>query len=279
MRKRPATGLHIFFLMVRWRLSFLLLGFFAQAALAWDPLNYPSSTHSLIVKKSRAGFNELVSNKCRGRVIEHIQAGKNFRSQTVASLSINVESFPEAETADREFFHYTNPKAREPFETIAREKSFDDIFLFLKTKASCHVNCFWSSYLYIAADSVSSTIYGEVQARIHLVPRAKIFLAYGDRPGFRPLTPKGVVSMIEKELVVNHPRLAPCANAKGRLHTDSILSVLAIEAEQISAIAYWGIGNISPDALRMNAGERPPYQWLQLVGPWAIDSMIIGARD
>ncbi|MNT53931.1 hypothetical protein D3C72_1910520 [compost metagenome] len=70
--------------------------------------------------------------------------------------------------------------------------------------------------------------------------------------------------MIVKEVSEKNPALQAC-DIRGIPDAPTLLTALVMEASDISLIAYIGADN--------KFGSSRGYQWLQLVNPWAIESM------
>lgn len=247
-------------------LGVLFIGEIASAWTALSPLAYPSSFHSLLVGSNQSKkIQSTISKECLKSIKRHLKNGGNFYSETMIALSVEVGEFPLNTVSDEYFYHYTN--SPEAYKAAAANNMEED-FLYLRNRDNTD-----SWYLYVASDRQSSEPYGKYGINIHLHPHALIFMI---REGWASEGAKArtaeIQNSIENELVENDPYLEHCRD-EGRgadVRSPSILVRLATEASRISAIAYFGYKNQYPNNICKNCTG---YQWLQIVGPWAIQNV------
>jgi hypothetical protein len=236
----------------------------AQSA-DWNPrfpLSVPSSIHSLIQIDNTyqsAFLRELP--ECLAGIREHLKNGGNFQSQAVLSYSTPIEEFPRNDVKKNKFYHWTN--AETALDQIAKQKSYGDLFSYARTNSSAE-DLITRWYFYIAADAESSRQYGDHGYRFSFYEGTRVYFVTGDKPGNR-VRPDDLLQQIANELGARSPKLKKCVEGdlgSGQL----ILRELALEASNVSLIAYFGIGNFKSD-------ESYGSQWLQVINPWAIKSM------
>lgn len=242
-------------------LVIFFMGTAVAQALEWNPrmpLNYPSSLHSKILSGDTANMRELYTEYCLASVRAHLKAGGNFYSKTAVKYSAPFEKNPRADVADNTFFHWTN--ANTAFDKIIRQRSYEDLFSYVRSRGSDAYD--W--LIYLAADPSSSESYGRFLYKFTMKKGSRIFFLRGDyQPGYY-IPEDRLNSMIVKEVSEKNPALQAC-DIRGIPDAPTLLTALVMEASDISLIAYIGADN--------KFGSSRGYQWLQLVNPWAIESM------
>lgn len=224
----------------------------SESSLPFSPLNYPSSIHSLIF--AGKPISRIESSACLALLKTAIAQGKSFSNKAIKKYITTIDKYPLVEATDLEFFHYT--KAIELKELI-NNKRYDEIFSFLRARGSENV-------LYVASDPSSSRHFGPIQAKFYFSPSALVFYPKGLTDSSIEATPERlrISTEIQDELIKRYPELAGCMNVgfgNSTGHPHAILTLLAAEAERVSLIAYFGVGN-----------------WFQLLGAWDVEDSKIG---
>ncbi|MNT19311.1 hypothetical protein D3C72_1545670 [compost metagenome] len=172
-----------------------------------------------------------------------------------------IEEFPRADVKKNRFFHWTN--AAPALDQIANQKSYGDLFSYAR-KSSSAERLISRWYFYIAADAVSSQQYGDHAYRLTFHEGTRVYFVTGDKPG-NLARPDDLLQQIADELGARTPKLKKCVEGdlgSGQL----ILRELALEASNVSLIAYFGIDNLK-------SADSDGSQWFQVINPWAIKSM------
>lgn len=238
--------------------------YFDQSWNPKTPLVYGSSFHSLLWNQNQHIINQMaLSTSCVNAIRQHLSSGDNFYSKTLLSYTLPLEYFPDEETKDRAYFHYTN--STDAFNNT-RKGEVESNFRFLRTLNQMH-----SWYIYVASDENSSTQFGNMKIKFTFKPGVRIFLIregyYGHDDQYT-----NIHVAIENDLISQDPNLAACRNlGYGKdVRSPSILLRLAAEGTGVGGIAYIGIKNRYPGQICV---QCQGVQWLQLVGPWALESV------
>lgn len=232
---------------------------------SWTPLSalkYRTSIHSLIVSTQPSYVRSAVSTSCQNSIRQVFEMGGDFRSRELLKMTRTLQESNSEETRDGEFFHYTNSQV---VLNIVREKRVEDLFSYMRV-AGQRVS--GEQYFYVAEDKASSAQFGQYRVILRLPPDALIYFSSGldisrsELDNARPQ--RNLQRLIDQELIRKYPELSPCEDSilgpvanKGYTHYHSVLTSLAIEAEGISLIAYFG--NI--------VGSN----WYQVAGPWVVE--------
>jgi hypothetical protein len=247
----------------------------AAPSTPFSPFNYPSSFHSLLLDPGSDRIEAAHSKECVAAIRAFLKAGKSFVSSTIDQHSMPLKNFSTEFLQNSTVYHYTNAKA---LIEIAERKNFNELFSYLRTGTPVRIpqikdqrllSVLW--FFYVAGDPSSSEMYGKILFKLKLDPEQKIFFSGGDFPGKEGST-RDLINRIESEFFAKEERLRACSSAEMELdqyqnNSQPILVTLGAEANQVAALAYYGLNNRLD---RFSGGE---YQWLQILGPWAIQSM------
>jgi hypothetical protein len=243
---------------------FIILGLGAHAE-QWNPrtpLNYPSSLHSKILTNT-SNMKRIYGEDCLLAVKEYLGSGGDFHSNMALKFSLPFENFPRADVADNSFFHWTSKGAKGPFDEMIVKQSYEDLFSYIRNRGGSTDVYDWLFYL--AADPKSSQDFGVNLYKFTLKKETLVFFLKGDMPN-SSTNLENVNAAIVSEISQRDRSLQKC-DIKRDPDAPTLLVALALEATNISLVAYVGVNN--EQGTRTKKGP----QWLQLVNPWAIESM------
>jgi hypothetical protein len=226
----------------------------------------PVSFHAMIFDPSPDRVEETIGTSCSTAVRNHLRSGKTFFSKVMLQkFVIRSSEHPSSYVNRGEYFHYTKAENLRP---VIQSGNLNPIFKFLRSKPFNEKENRW--YWYVAADPVSSKVYGNIQIRAYFKTDSLILVTVGRVKG-QTYTNAEINKIIQDDLVSRNSELKSCIGRGDSIenYTNSILLWLAAEASGVKLIAYYGIMN--DHAYSKNLGLNTA-QWFQVVGPWAVES-------
>jgi hypothetical protein len=238
----------------------------------WDPrspLKYPTSFHSLFASERDNMVKDNVGASCASAVKNFIKSGKNFYSKELLKRTVKISDFPRADVKDFDFYHYSRSAQ---LSDVAKRKAFGEIYSYLRDRCQDkYGNCMGGWFLYMASESESShkEAYGPNGFKITLRRDAKILMLLKTSVEGSAFF-NDLMTDVERELIAKDASLQACQGRMAKVDipvTPSVLEALAAEASRVDAYAYYGLNNWA--AMTDDRG----YQWMTVVGPWAIKTM------
>jgi len=211
----------------------------------------------MVLNEKVEGFNNVLPPGCQMALQNHYKQGHNLKNDLIPKYLIPLKdfSFPDPETHQVAFYHYTKSKA---VAQIAHENRPMDIFDFLRT--SSRNTRTWFRQFYVASDPISSREYGPFQIIVFPTPNALILdeSLYVNN-GFAEKNSQTFATKVEETLATMFPLLKVCLD--GNSNFDYILYYLSAEDHEVDFIRYM-----------LNA------RWFQVLNPYAIDHLELGSQ-